>query len=46
MVNALPAYGADLRVTVTLQDLAMNLAYETAKKTRAQQPEDLSKMVT
>ena len=46
VVNALPAYGADLRATVTLHDLAMNHAYETAKKTRGQQPEDLSKLVT
>lgn len=46
VINAVPAYGADLRATVTLHDLATNHAYETAKKGRGRTPEDLTKLVT
>lgn len=46
VVSAVPAYGADLRATVTLHDVATNHAYETSKKARGQTPEDLTKLVT
>lgn len=54
VVIGLPDYGADVRATVTLYDVAMNHAYEMAKKGKkmrppqdlGQEPADLSKLIT
>lgn len=46
VVIGLPNYGADARAPVNLYDLAMNHAYESAKKGKGQEPAKISALIT